>query len=223
MITTWKDKKQLPIFKRLTKYKFDIDLLVDSYNEINNSSWNSMDNEYLKFTQTHKIVTQNFDDEYQQYGLTTFDDNFNLNQRTEKSGSIWDRKIAKNNHYADERFYRKRKNDIPQYISHVLNVIGKDITHKTRFARLPANKQIQPHIDHDTKYGIRLHIPIITNELSIFGGIDNDGNIKEQHFPADGSVWFINPGLKHWVRNDGNSERVHLIISCDSQEILNEN
>ena len=45
--------------------------------------------------------------------------------------------------------------------------------------------------------------------------------LKKRHFPADGTVWFINPGVKHWAKNDGEEERIHLIVSVDSQEILN--
>jgi quercetin dioxygenase-like cupin family protein len=55
----------------------------------------------------------------------------------------------------------------------------------------------------------------------MFGGIDPiTGNPDERHFPTDGSVWFINPGVKHWATNDGDAERVHLILSVDSQDIL---
>lgn len=225
MITTknkWKDRTQLPVYKKLTQFQFDPVLLLKSYNEIKDKDWNAMSNEYSKFTESHNIVTQKFDDAYQQYGLTEFDSNYNIEDRTEKSGSIWDRKIAKSNPHADERFYRKRKDNIPQYIEEVLNTIGNDVVHKTRFAKLPAGKRIKQHIDHDTKYGIRLHIPIITNAQSFYGGIGSDGVTLESHFPADGGVWFINPGVPHWVYNDGDTERVHLIVSCDTQEILYE-
>jgi tellurite resistance-related uncharacterized protein len=223
MITTqnkWKDRTQLPVYKKLTQFQFDPVLLLKSYNEIKDKDWNAMSNEYSKFTESHNIVTKKFSNEYQQYGLTEFDSNYNIENRTEKSGSIWDRKIAKSNVYADERFYRKRKNDISKYIEEVLDTIGKDVVHKTRFAKLPAGKTIKKHIDHDTKYGIRLHIPIITNEKSVYGGTGSDGVTHETHFPADGGVWFINPGVPHWVHNRGDTERVHLIISCDTQEIL---
>ena len=56
-----------------------------------------------------------------------------------------------------------------------------------------------------------------------FGGIDavSGKNSRKDIFPADGTVWFINPGVKHWAKNDGEEERIHLIVSVDSQEILN--
>ena len=67
-----------------------------------------------------------------------------------------------------------------------------------------------------------MNIPIVTNVGCTFGGIDSiSGETQERHFPADGTVWFINPGVKHWATNDGEEERIHLIVSVDSQEILN--
>ena len=218
----WKNKKQLPVFKKLKQFHFDVDKLVESYYESLDKDWNSMTNEYSKFTDVHKETTKAFDKDYAQLALTTFDDNFSLSDRTEKSGSIWDRRVAKGNPNGDERFYRKRKEDIPEDINHVLDTIGKDVVHKTRFALLPAGAEIKPHVDHDTKYGLRIHIPIITNDRSVYGGVDNEGNVHEEHFPADGGAWFINPGVRHWVRNEGDTGRVHLIVSCDSQEILDE-
>jgi hypothetical protein len=35
-----------------------------------------------------------------------------------------------------------------------------------------------------------------------------------------GSVWFVNPGVKHYAINNGATSRNHLIISMDSQEFL---
>ena len=218
----WKNKKQLPVFKKLKQFHFDVDKLVESYYESLDKDWNSMTNEYSKFTDVHKETTKAFDKDYAQLALTTFDDNFSLSDRTEKSGSIWDRRVAKGNPNGDERFYRKRKEDIPEYINHVLDTIGKDVVHKTRFALLPAGAEIKPHVDPDTTYGNSIHSPIITNDRSVYGGVDNEGNVHEEHFPADGGAWFINPGVKHWVRNEGDTGRVHLIVSCDSQEILDE-
>ena len=97
----WKDRTELPVYKKLTQFQFNPDLLLESYNQIKDKDWNAMSNEYSKFTESHNIVTQKFAYEYQQYGLTEFDSNYNIENRTEKSGSIWDRKIAESNVYAD--------------------------------------------------------------------------------------------------------------------------
>ena len=237
----WKKRTELPVYKQLKQFSFDPDLLREAYQEyVNNKTWDGIGNEYAAMCETYtKLPSMFFKKEelegveracdidwerasYQQISLVDFDESYNLDQRTEKSGTRWDTTVAKNNPRADERFFRKRHQDVPEYFNHVLDTIGREIVHRTRFAKLNPKSQIKPHIDYNTEYGIRLHIPIITNEGCTFGGINPvTGETQERHFPTDGSVWFINPGVKHWAKNDGDQERVHLIISVDSQEILN--
>ena len=105
---TWKNKKELPVFKKLERFKFDINKLVDSYDKILSHDWDSINNEYSKFTEIHKDTTKSFDKNYAQYALTVFDETFNLSKRKEKSGSMWDKIVAMKKPEADERFYRKR-------------------------------------------------------------------------------------------------------------------
>lgn len=239
-MNTWKKRNELPVFKKLEKFSFDPVLLAEAYVEyVNDKTWDGLGNEYSNMCETYtKLPSMFFKQEelknvnsiceidwskasYQQISLVDFDESYDLTQRVEKSGTRWDDLIAKNNPRADERFFRKRHKDLPEYFNFVLDTIGKNIVHRSRFAKLAPYSKVKPHIDYNTEYSIRLHIPIITNEYCIFGGIDPVTNKPEEsHFPADGSVWFINPGVKHWAENNGPEERVHLIISVDSQEIL---
>lgn len=235
----WQKRTELPVFKRLEQFQFDPVKLKDAYEEFSNTkTWDGLGNEYASLCETYTRLPKMFFKEeelegvdcvcdieweeasYQQLSLVEWDESFSLDKRTEKSGTRWDTTIAKRDPKADERWFRKRVVDTPEYFNYVLDTIGKDIVHRTRFAKLSPKSEIKEHIDYNTEYGIRLHIPIITNKKAVFGGIGSNGK-EEAHFPADGSVWFINPGVKHWARNDGDEERIHLIISVDSQEILN--
>ena len=155
---------------------------------------------------------------YQQLSLTEFDGTYDLSQSTEISGSAWDTRIAKKDPKADERWYRKVKDDVPPYLREVLSTF--EGSHRTRFANLAAYSDVKPHIDYDTMYGIRLHIALDTNDKCFNGGWDKDGNEVKEHIPADGSVWFINPGVKHYAVNGGPTPRNHLIISIDSQQAI---
>ena len=240
-MNTWKKRTELPVYKQLAQFKFDEKLLVEAYEQYtSNKAWDGLGNEYSNMCETYtKLPSMFFKEEelkgvdsvcdidwqkasYQQISLVDFDKDYSIDKRVEKSGTRWDHTVAKNNPKADERFFRKRHADVPEYFNYVLDTIGRDIVHRTRFAKLAPKSQVKPHIDYNTEYGIRLHIPIVTNDGCTFGGIDPITNeTQERHFPTDGSVWFINPGVKHWARNDGETERVHLIISVDSQEILN--
>jgi hypothetical protein len=236
---TWRSRKELPVFKKLPQFRFDSKLLVEAYKEYTaKKTWDSLGNEYSNMCETYtKLPSMFFKEEelegiehvcdidwtqasYQQISMVDFDESYSLDQRTEMSGTRWDNIVAKNNPKADERFFRKRHDDLPEYFHYVLDTLGASIVHRTRFAKLAPRSQVKPHIDYNTEYGVRLHIPIITNEGCSFGGIDAAGEKRETHMPADGSVWFINPGVKHWACNDGDSERVHIIVSVDSQEIL---
>lgn len=233
----WKKRNELPVMQCLEEYQFDPILLSQAYQEYTaNKTWDGLGNEYASMCETYTKLPSMFfkEDElegvdrvcdidweqasYQQISLVEFDESYSLEQRTEMSGTRWDNTVAKNNPHADERFFRKRHDDLPEYFHYVLDTIGRDIVHRTRFAKLSPKSSIKPHIDYNTEYGVRLHVPITTNNDCSFGGIDHNGDTVECHMPADGRVWYINPGVKHWARNDGDTERVHMIISVDSQK-----
>lgn len=237
MPTTWKRRHELPVLARLHGYSFDINRLREELAIFSGDKvWDGLGSDYAHMCETHtKLPKMFFKEEeleavdcvcdldwektsYQQLSLTEFDESYDISQRTEKSGSAWDNRIAKGDPKADERYYGKVKDDVPPYLKEVLSTFPG--AHRTRFAALAPNSEIKPHIDYDTLYGVRLHIALETNEECYNGGWDKDGNEIKQHIPADGSVWLVNPGVKHYAVNAGESTRSHLIISLDSQAIL---
>jgi len=236
MSTSWKGRHELPVIARLD-YRFDIGRLQQELKQFAaDKVWDGLGSDYAHMCETHtKLPKMFFKEEelnevdcvcdldwektsYQQLSLTEFDDTYDLSQRTELSGSAWDNRIAKRDPKADERWYRKVKNDVPSYLREVLDTFAG--SHRTRFANLAPNSEVKPHIDYDTLYGIRLHIALDTNDDCYNGGWDKDGNEVKYHIPADGSVWLVNPGVKHYAVNAGNTPRNHLIISLDSQDVL---
>ncbi len=76
------------------------------------------------------------------------------------------------------------------------------------FAKLKAGGKIYAHFD--LQYSLmnchRIHIPIISNEKSLFfvGG--------EQKIMKEGEIWEINNATVHEVDNRGDEDRVHLIV-----------
>lgn len=232
----WKGRYELPVIAPIN-IKFDIERLRSELNEFSkNKVWDGLGSDYAGMCEAHtKLPAMFFTDteldgishvceldwektSYKQLSLTEYDKDYDITQRVEKSGSAWDNRIAKKDSHADERWYRKLKNDLPPYLREVLSNFPN--FHRSRFALLAAGNQVKPHIDYDTTYGIRLHIALETNEHCFNGGWDKDGNEIKYNIPADGSVWFINPGVKHYAVNGGTTDRNHLIISMDSQEIL---
>ena len=75
-------------------------------------------------------------------------------------------------------------------------------------ARLPAGAQIDVHSDnlHSLLNCHRIHIPIQTNPGVIFCVGGERKNLKA------GEMWEINNATVHWVRNEGDHHRVHLIV-----------
>jgi aspartyl/asparaginyl beta-hydroxylase (cupin superfamily) len=76
---------------------------------------------------------------------------------------------------------------------------------------LPSGKNIPPHTDTGLFFDLysRIHIPIITNPKCLF---TVDG--ETIHMKA-GELWEINNHKKHSVENNGEEDRIHLIIDCD--------
>lgn len=90
---------------------------------------------------------------------------------------------------------------------------------RSRLAVLMPGFEGKPHIDYNTDYSIRIHIPIFTNEGCTFNYVTNNGLVTS-HMPADGRMWFINTGYTHYVSNSGTEPRLHLVVNLESQEDL---
>ena len=73
---------------------------------------------------------------------------------------------------------------------------------------LPSGKDIPEHTDSGPYLQIvhRTHIPIITNDQVVFGVGETEMNMKE------GNCYEINNHKIHYVYNNGESDRYHLLI-----------
>jgi hypothetical protein len=79
---------------------------------------------------------------------------------------------------------------------------------RVMLARMPPGGVIHPHIDANpaAKWPHKVHVPLTTNAqvVCFFGG-------GEHHFPAGAAVE-VNNLDRHWVRNGGGADRIHLIF-----------
>jgi hypothetical protein len=119
---------------------------------------------------------------------------------------------------ADERNYGQRKTGLGTRLNHLLDSLKGQVC-RSRLAFLASGGEIQPHIDYDTDYIVRLHIPLSTNDQALMY-ISQKNRTFQSHLPADGSVFFFNAAYKHWVVNRGNQDRVHLVIDMHGQQDL---
>jgi hypothetical protein len=79
---------------------------------------------------------------------------------------------------------------------------------KCLFIKLPAHKNVQEHVDDMDYLGAvrRHHIAITTNE-DVFFFVN-----KEKKHMKVGDCWEINNSLFHGVENNGDTERIHLML-----------
>ena len=232
------DRKQLPAFMKLP-YKFDMEQILHAFDQFQDTTqyqdlnYNNPDAAYLQLGKEKEFHLNKFiredeqgkgaSDFYRQLSLTEYNGQpedivpSNTSIATYKTSA--DKSSKHYNPILDERNYTRRKGICTGYWNTILDTFKAPIT-RTRFAYLAPNYSIKPHIDYNTTYSIRVHIPIVTNNRSFLCAYDYDGNIIKQHCPADGSVWFLNTGMRHWAENNGDTGRIHLIISLNGQDDL---
>jgi hypothetical protein len=86
------------------------------------------------------------------------------------------------------------------------------------FIKLPAKKETTLHKDHMEYLLVcrRIHIPIITNANVLFNVGGETKNMKT------GEMWEINNSKDHGVVNDGEDDRVHVVIDIIPNELFQE-
>lgn len=88
-----------------------------------------------------------------------------------------------------------------------------------RLMRLGPGAKIHEHSDFmgaDVNKEIRIHIPVKTNEEVLF-------MVNHELFIMNpGETWYADFELPHSVINNGNSDRIHLVLDCDSNKWMME-
>lgn len=203
--------------------------LLDSskYNDIKYSADSKhqsflVSNEFCKtnfFTETDATLMEG--EKYKQLYLTDFDEskasnnvslhNTNIFERTKRLDPNDSRYLPE----ADELNYGVRNKYVAGPFVDILDMFKSNVT-RVRLAYLSAGFTIKPHVDYDPTYITRYHIPLITNDDVMMGFTNKNQNYLYK-MPADGSVYFFNSGIKHWVENNGVHDRIHLIIDTHGQ------
>lgn len=96
------------------------------------------------------------------------------------------------------------------YITEVIEIIRRLglKPHRARWTWIPPNSTTTWHRDvWESSYGVRLHIPVITNPECLFE--TEEGSV---HMPADGSCYLVAVNCLHKAYNHGNEDRVHIIM-----------
>lgn len=235
------NRKQLPLIAKLNNISVNIEEILshckennllnfDRYTDIKYSS----NSKHQNFLVSNEFCKSNFfteDDaklmegeKYKQLYLTDFDEskssgkvklnNTNIFERTKRLNPSNEKYLPE----ADELNYGVRNHLASGPFETLLDKFKAKIT-RVRLAYLKENFSIKPHVDYDPSYIVRYHVPLITNEEVFLGFTKNNKNYY-YHLPADGSIYFFNSGIKHWVENNGKEPRLHLIVDTHGQEDL---
>lgn len=90
---------------------------------------------------------------------------------------------------------------------------------RVRIMNLKKNKKIFTHFDRTETFDLgsmRVHIPIITNSKAIIKIIN-----QEYHW-EEGGVYYADFSFPHSVENNGDSDRYHLVIDCETANLPNQ-
>lgn len=235
------NRKQLPPFGVLNDIQLDIDeikVYCEQQGYLNTSLYSdvkaSANSDIKQILEANHYAKNNFfkeDDapslegeKYVQLYLTGMDPSkrskvFKLEEDNPK---IRFRRLRKGDpHYlpeADEHNYGVRNDRVAGPLEKLLDIFKAPLA-RVRFAAMAPGFSIKPHTDYDPTYITRFHFPIVTNEKCVLGAEQN-GVVTERHMPADGKLYFLNTGVKHWAVNNGETWRIHLLIDVKNQDDL---
>jgi hypothetical protein len=235
-------RKQLPAFGYLDNVHIDIDALVQHLLEHNLMDWDSYNccrystanqayqgliaashityNQYFKEGNAQDLESAKF----RQVQLTEFEGvpsnkpigihESSFVQRVRRLDPAHPEYLPE----ADELNYGRRGPLVVGEIEKIFNKFSSKIT-RARLNYLAPGHEIKPHIDYDPSFITRYHIPVLTNP-AVKMYIEKQGREYEQYLPADGRVYFFNAGFKHWVKNQSDLSRLHLIVDVHGQQEL---
>ena len=210
-------KYKLPNLIKLDK-KFDIDRLLAELSKIQNGFIPVLQANGQLCANNHRLV-KNVYDHFEQINLTKYKDQkevtLELCEETYNTNSAKARIRRENiDPSLDERNYNYPTDGyVGSYFEEIANsFICKPI--RVRLTKLNAGKELDPHIDYDPSYAVRIIIPLVTHP-EVLNQFWRKEEYSEVHMPADGSAYFINTGVKHSVVNRSPIDRIALMFSLD--------
>lgn len=229
-------RKHFPFYEKLD-LQFDPEKIMAELKILEelNGGWNDMKtNAPLIKELTHgrdrlTQVFQNDDGEYHSYEqiiCTEYNEDQNATKTIDATGgtlSQYKQDMDKAKSGLNESAYNQLRPmmDNAPYIRDVLEQFQDPIS-RARFARIQPDFQIKPHIDYCTRYGMRYHIALTTNDDCKLGFRHSPkDDFEVLHIPVDGHVYFVNAGFEHYAENMGDTERTHFVVGVTGQSLMN--
>jgi hypothetical protein len=175
----------------------------------------------MTFTKYNQIVLTEFD-ENSYVGIKDQDVEYIVNAYENKKFSRYKKDVLEIMADQNEKNYGKIRKivDDLENIKHLLSSFKNKVT-RARFARLRSGSDIKPHIDHNVSYGVRYHLALETNE-NCYLAIRKNPNSEFEYFhvPVDGHLYYFNVGFEHFAINNGQTDRIHLVIGVNGIDDL---
>lgn len=201
--------------------KFDVARILEELNGIAFASVLETNGELCG--NNHALV-KNVYDHFEQFNITTFNGaavtaSLDQCEQTYETNNVKDRIRRENiSPGLDERNYNVMKEEfVNGYIASQVLTQFKSPATRVRVTKLNPGKVINPHIDYDPTYAVRVLIPLVTDPMVINEFWRKDVH-EVVHLPADGHAYFLNTGVKHAVSNNSSISRIALMISLDGTE-----
>lgn len=109
-------------------------------------------------------------------------------------------------------WYSEKFSTLVEPILHRL--LGSDVQNiiRVQFAKMPAHSEIKPHVDSGgySEKGHRIHVVIASNPDVTFKVCEQSSCLKLH--TEEGLVFELNNRLKHFVKNDGDEMRIHMVV-----------
>ncbi len=207
-------------------HKVDIRKILEILPELKKHS-NSSD--YMKMITSKHRVSKNFPFEsggYQYIPLTTFSSSPTADDLSETESATRSQFLKLATESGSEHSSALTEGGYGRFCDYIsedirllfLNSVSTNLG-RVRVAILGPHSRIEEHVDLPLEQGLRIHLPVITNDECHFS-VKKNGVYTKMHLPADGHLYFVNTAFPHSVENCGPTERVHVIFNCFDLDLL---
>lgn len=101
-----------------------------------------------------------------------------------------------------------------QLISTIVTAVEGGDVGRAFITSLKPEGRIDPHIDQGSysDHYERFHLPLVTHQALNFFLVDEGDQVSEVATMGAGDLWWFNHKRTHWVTNQSETERIHLIV-----------
>lgn len=206
-------KRNLPAFIELTHIIPNVEELITAFNQLSHRKNGAYE---LQFAEIRDELAANFPFDKNGYDyvvVTDIDEQYKIDIKKESPIQMYKKVMRGQAPALDCRNYVNFKDDIPKSVKIFLQQFKGQVS-RTRFAVLKSKMTIYEHADNGVHHTIRIHVPLISDDKNLF--FIKTANGLEHKYLEPGKVYYTNTALPHFVINNSDIDRLHLVLSLNS-------